>query len=191
HLADARASHAAAGRVVLDQRAAALRRGVLRDEGRAPRADVGGGLLRVPPCLRAGPGKPVARGIRRGHRLRVVPGDPGAHPGPVLAGQARDPLPVVSSPIAPVNAPTRLARIDASSLPGEIGMVEAKPNRLLPFDPWHLILAPLAVSMLRPLGWRVVTSLEIPAQTLHLPPVLFRAPPLVGSSATTSRQSAV
>ena len=96
----------------------------------------------------------------------------------------------MSSPIAPVDAPTRLARIDASSLPGEIGMVEAKPNRLLPFDPWHLILAPLAVIMLLPLVWMVVTSLETPAQTLHFPPVLWPGTLRFGNYATTIRQSA-
>ena len=31
------------------------------------------------------------------------------------------------------------------SLPGETGMVEQRRSRLLPFDPWHLFLAPLAV----------------------------------------------
>ena len=54
-------------------------------------------------------------------------------------------------------------RVDVRSLPGETGMVERK-RRLLPFDPWHLFLAPLAAIMLLPMVWMVVTSLETPAE---------------------------
>ena len=39
-------------------------------------------------------------------------------------------------------------------------MVERPRRRFLPFDPWHLFLAPLAAVMLLPLLWMVVTSLE-------------------------------
>ena len=59
------------------------------------------------------------------------------------------------------------------SMHGETGMVEGKRSRLLPFDPWHLFLAPLAVVMLLPLVWMVVTSLETQAQTFHFPPILW------------------
>jgi multiple sugar transport system permease protein len=69
-------------------------------------------------------------------------------------------------------------------------MVERKRSRLLPFDPWHLLLAPLAVIMLLPLLWMVVTSLETPAQTLHFPPVLWPGTPRFGNYVTTIRESA-
>ena len=52
-------------------------------------------------------------------------------------------------------------------------MVERPRRRFLPFDPWHLFLAPLAAVMLLPLLWMVVTSLETEAQTFHFPPILW------------------
>lgn len=42
----------------------------------------------------------------------------------------------------------------------------------LPFSPWHLILFPLAMLMLLPLLWMIVTSLETQAETLRFPPTL-------------------
>ncbi len=96
----------------------------------------------------------------------------------------------MSSAIAPSEAPARRIRPDARSLPGETGMVEPRRNRVLPFDPWHLFLAPLAVVMLLPMVWMVVTSLETPAQTLHFPPVLWPGTPRFGNYLTTIRQSA-
>ena len=80
-------------------------------------------------------------------------------------------------------------RVDVRSLPGETGMVERK-RRLLPFDPWHLFLAPLAAIMLLPMVWMVVTSLETPAQTLRFPPTLWPGTLRFGNYATTIRQSA-
>lgn len=74
---------------------------------------------------------------------------------------------------AVTQAPVAPARVDARSLPGETGMVERPRRRLLPFDPWHLFLAPLAAVMLLPLVWMVVTSLETEAQTFHFPPILW------------------
>jgi multiple sugar transport system permease protein len=67
----------------------------------------------------------------------------------------------------------RSARSDPALLAGETGMVERGGWSLLPFDPWHLFLAPLAVVMLLPLVWMVVTSLETEAQTFHFPPILW------------------
>jgi multiple sugar transport system permease protein len=81
----------------------------------------------------------------------------------------------MSSTIAPARA--RPARLDPSLLRGETGMVERPRRRFLPFDPWHLFLAPLAVVMLLPLVWMVVTSLLTEAQTLHFPPVLWPGTP--------------
>jgi multiple sugar transport system permease protein len=43
----------------------------------------------------------------------------------------------------------------------------------LPFSPWHLFLAPVAVIMLLPLVWMVVLSLETESQASSFPPVLF------------------
>ena len=74
---------------------------------------------------------------------------------------------------AVTEAPVVLTRPDPRSLPGETGMVERPRRRFLPFDPWHLFLAPLAVVMLLPLVWMVVTSLETQAQTFHFPPILW------------------
>jgi multiple sugar transport system permease protein len=49
----------------------------------------------------------------------------------------------------------------------------ARPRRRwLPFSPWHLVLFPLAMIMLLPLLWMIVTSLETQAETLRFPPVL-------------------
>ncbi len=42
----------------------------------------------------------------------------------------------------------------------------------LPFSPWHLVLFPMALIMLLPFLWMVVTSLETQAETLRFPPVL-------------------
>src|SRR5262249_22045128 len=154
------AGHAAVGRVVHHQRAAALRRGLLRDKGRAARSNVGRRLLRVPARLRAGARQSVAGGGCRRHPPCPVPCHPPPHPGPVLAGPPSDPLRVMSAAIAPTNISGPLA---ADTLRGETGMVERKRTRLLPFDPWHLLLAPLAVVMLLPMVWMLVTSLETPA----------------------------
>jgi multiple sugar transport system permease protein len=93
-----------------------------------------------------------------------------------------------------MSAPTAVAEapelVDARSLPGETGMVERTRTRFLPFDPWHLFLAPLAAIMLLPMLWMVVTSLETPAQTLHFPPVLWPGTFRFGNYLTTIRQSA-
>ena len=96
----------------------------------------------------------------------------------------------MSSAVAPTDAPAGRALLDAESLPGETGMVERRRVRLLPFDPWHLFLAPLAVVMLLPMVWMVVTSLETPAQTLHFPPVLWPGTLRFGNYLTTLGQSA-
>jgi multiple sugar transport system permease protein len=41
------------------------------------------------------------------------------------------------------------------------------------FSPWHLVLIPLAVVMLVPMVWMLVTSLETLNETRHFPPVLL------------------
>jgi multiple sugar transport system permease protein len=45
-------------------------------------------------------------------------------------------------------------------------------NRFL-FSPWHLVLVPIAVAMLVPLVWMLVTSVETLNETRHFPPSLF------------------
>jgi multiple sugar transport system permease protein len=48
-----------------------------------------------------------------------------------------------------------------------------KKRRRLPFSPWHLFLAPLAVVMLLPLAWMLVLSLETKQQASSFPPVFL------------------
>jgi multiple sugar transport system permease protein len=94
----------------------------------------------------------------------------------------------MSSIIAPAKAAP--APLDPHRLGGEIGMVERPRRRFLPFDPWHLFLAPLAVVMLLPLVWMVVTSLETLAQTRHFPPILWPGTLRFGNYSDAIRQSA-
>jgi multiple sugar transport system permease protein len=42
----------------------------------------------------------------------------------------------------------------------------------LPFNPVHLILIPVAVVMVTPLAWMVMTSIQTPTEARHFPPVL-------------------
>ena len=49
---------------------------------------------------------------------------------------------------------------------------EREPSRFL-FSPWHLVLIPIAVVMLIPIVWMLVTSLETLNETRHYPPVLL------------------
>ena len=94
----------------------------------------------------------------------------------------------MSSITAP--APTVDTRAELAHLPGEIGMVERRRRRLLPFDPWHLFLLPLSAVMLLPLVWMVVTSLETEAQTLHFPPILWPGTPQLVNYLDVIRDSA-
>jgi multiple sugar transport system permease protein len=66
-----------------------------------------------------------------------------------------------------------LAATDTRSLPGETGMVEAPRKKWLPFSAWHFLLMPVAIVMLVPLVWVVMTSFETLAQTQHFPPILW------------------
>jgi multiple sugar transport system permease protein len=49
---------------------------------------------------------------------------------------------------------------------------ERETSRFL-FSPWHLVLIPIAVVMLIPMVWMLVTSLETLNETRHFPPVLL------------------
>ena len=66
-----------------------------------------------------------------------------------------------------------MSAIDVRSLPGEIGMVEARRRKWLPFSAWHFLLMPVAIVMLVPMVWVVMTSFETLAQTQHFPPILW------------------
>ncbi len=41
------------------------------------------------------------------------------------------------------------------------------------FSPWHLVLFPLAIVMLIPMIWMVITSFETLSETRHFPPILI------------------
>lgn len=43
----------------------------------------------------------------------------------------------------------------------------------LPFSPWHLVLVPIALVMLTPLVWMLVTSIETVPETRRFPPVII------------------
>lgn len=51
-------------------------------------------------------------------------------------------------------------------------MNEEAVRRRLPFSPTHLILIPLALVMVTPLAWMVMTSIQTPDEARHFPPVL-------------------
>jgi multiple sugar transport system permease protein len=69
---------------------------------------------------------------------------------------------------------TILARAERPhQLDGETGMVEKPHTKWLPFSAWHFLLMPVAILMLVPMVWVVMTSLETLAQTQHFPPILW------------------
>ena len=79
--------------------------------------------------------------------------------------------------------------VDVRTLPGDAGMVERPRRRWIPFDPWHLFLAPLAAIMLLPMVWMVVTSLETQSQTFHFPPILWPGTLRFGNYSNVLRDS--
>lgn len=46
------------------------------------------------------------------------------------------------------------------------------PERRFLFSPWHLVLIPLAIVMIVPMLWMVITSFETLNETRHFPPIL-------------------
>jgi multiple sugar transport system permease protein len=48
-----------------------------------------------------------------------------------------------------------------------------KPRRRLPFSPWHLVLAPIALIMLIPLIWMLILSLETSSESQSFPLVVL------------------
>src|SRR6185436_17141650 len=139
---------------------------------RSARAHECAGLLHLP--ARVHEPVRVQRGrIRGGARLRAVRRDPHLDPGAVLDGQPGGALLLMS--VQPdVRAMGAITAATARpALPGETGMVEKPRARWLPFSPWHFVLMPVAIIMLVPLLWVVMTSLETLAQTQHFPPILW------------------
>ena len=65
---------------------------------------------------------------------------------------------------------------------------EREPGRFL-FSPWHLVLIPIAVVMLIPMAWMLVTSLETLNETRHFPPVLLPHTLAPGNYAEVLRQA--
>jgi multiple sugar transport system permease protein len=51
-------------------------------------------------------------------------------------------------------------------------VAEPEERRRFLFSPWHLVLIPLAVVMLIPLAWMLVTSVQTLSETRHYPPIL-------------------
>jgi multiple sugar transport system permease protein len=49
---------------------------------------------------------------------------------------------------------------------------DAPERRRFLFSPWHLVLLPIAIAMLIPLAWMLVTSVETLNETRHFPPIL-------------------
>src|SRR5262249_47412910 len=147
--------------LVVHQRAAAVRRGVLHHQGRAWHRDLRGRLLPVQPGL------PARRGrLRRGHRLRPAHRHPVPHPDPALGRPAARLLRLMTRRTAiPAPAPRR---DPAAREPGE----ERERGQFL-FSPWHLILIPIALVMLIPMAWMLVTSLETLSEVRHFPPPLL------------------
>jgi multiple sugar transport system permease protein len=96
---------------------------------------------------------------------------------------------------------TSRTRPEAAQLPGRDreGAIAAgreprprrqrEPGGRFLFSPWHLVLIPLAVVMLVPMVWMLVTSLETLNQTRHFPPVLIPHPIQPGNYAQVLSQA--
>ena len=54
----------------------------------------------------------------------------------------------------------------------DVSTGDPEPRRFL-FSPWHLVLIPLAIVMLIPMIWMVITSFETLNETRHFPPILI------------------
>ncbi len=54
----------------------------------------------------------------------------------------------------------------------DVGRGDPEERRFL-FSPWHLVLIPLAIVMLIPMIWMIITSFETLNETRHFPPILI------------------
>jgi multiple sugar transport system permease protein len=66
-----------------------------------------------------------------------------------------------------------LSVLDAPSVPAR----EDPKRHWFAFSPWHLVLLPVALIMVLPLGWMLVTSLQTLNETRHFPPTLLPSSP--------------
>ena len=66
-------------------------------------------------------------------------------------------------------APTLDAKLEPETFP----LVDRPERRRFLFSPWHLVLLPIALVMVVPLLWMVVTSLQTLNETRHYPPTLI------------------
>ena len=60
----------------------------------------------------------------------------------------------------------------AIEIPQVAGTSSASPRRLRWPSAWHLVLIPLALVMVTPLAWMVMTSIQTPDEARHFPPIL-------------------
>ncbi len=98
----------------------------------------------------------------------------------------------MTGPTVPETA--RLPRPDGAAARG--GREGSRPRRQrrepgggFAFSPWHLVLIPIAVAMLVPMVWMLVTSLETLNETRHFPPVLVPHTLHPGNYAQVLRQA--
>ena len=54
----------------------------------------------------------------------------------------------------------------------DVGRGDPEQRKFL-FSPWHLVLLPLAIVMLIPMIWMIITSFETLSETRHFPPILI------------------
>jgi multiple sugar transport system permease protein len=69
---------------------------------------------------------------------------------------------------------SEIETLDLATRADEAGFVtrEEPPKHRFLFSPWHLVLIPIAVAMVIPLVWMLVTSLQTLEETRHYPPTL-------------------
>jgi multiple sugar transport system permease protein len=70
---------------------------------------------------------------------------------------------------------SELPVLDASPAPASAG--DERRHHWFAFSPWHLVLIPVALVMVVPLVWMVLTSLQTLNETKHFPPTLLPASP--------------
>jgi multiple sugar transport system permease protein len=67
---------------------------------------------------------------------------------------------------------TTIDRVEAEPLLPPLRDEEKRERRRFLFSRWHLVLLPLAIVMVLPLAWMLVTSFETLNETRHFPPIL-------------------
>jgi multiple sugar transport system permease protein len=80
------------------------------------------------------------------------------------------------------------APVPTSTSPSPVEYEEPVPRRHFLFSGWHLVLIPIALVMILPLVWMVVTSFETLNETRHFPPVLVPHSAQIGNYGEVVRQ---